>query len=279
MLDVMMDELKTATRDFYHLTGIKIVLYDKTRRHLYSYPESMCDFCQTVRTNDTLKQRCLMFDNIGFDTCERTRLPYIYQCHMGLLEAITPICEGEEIIGYMMMGQVLRDGEHAAVGRAMQAAVTELGMDAERFEKDLKKMESLSDATVRSALHIMSMCVCYLYTNQIIKSRSEELSDRLRRYIDLHYTEPLTVSSLCRMLYISKSKLYQISLDAFGMGVSDYIRRLRMERAKQLLRDGELPVWQIAEQVGVHDANYFIRAFKADVGTTPRAYRSKCNKK
>ena len=279
MLDVMMDELKTATRDFYNLTGIKIVLYDKTRRYLYSYPESMCDFCKTVRTNDTLRQRCLLFDNIGFDTCERTRMPHIYQCHMGLLEAITPICEGDEIIGYMMMGQVLREGEHEAVQCAIRAAVAEFDMDAERFEKDLKKMESLSDSTVRSALHIMSMCVCYLYTNQIIKSRSEELSDRLRRYIDLHYTEPLTVPSLCRMLYISKSKLYQISRDAFGMGVSDYIRRLRMERAKQLLQDGKLPIWQIAEQVGIHDANYFIRAFKADVGTTPLSYRMQYNKK
>ena len=143
MLDVMMDELKTATRDFYNLTGIKIVLYDKTRRYLYSYPESMCEFCKTVRTNATLKKRCLAFDNIGFDECERTHQPYIYQCHMGLLEAITPICEGDVIIGYMMMGQVLRDGDHGVVERAVQAAVTELGMDATRFEEGLQKMESL----------------------------------------------------------------------------------------------------------------------------------------
>ena len=46
MLDVMMPELIRATKDFYNIAGIKTVLYDADRRFLYSYPSSMCEFCE-----------------------------------------------------------------------------------------------------------------------------------------------------------------------------------------------------------------------------------------
>ena len=273
MLEVMMSELKRATKDFYNMTGIKIVLWDEARRHLYSYPEDMCLFCKTVRASEELTHRCREFDNIGFDVCDRTRKPYIYRCHMGLAEAITPICEGEAIIGYMMMGQILCDGAEETVKTAMEAAIMEHGLDAEAFAKGLREFRSVSDELIRSALNVMSMCVCYLYSNRIIKSRSEDLTLALKTYVENHFAEPLSVPSLCAKMYISKSKLYQISMQAFGMGVSDFIRHRRIEEAKKLLSESKRSIAEIGAAVGFDDANYFTRQFKQQTGLTPKDYR------
>ena len=274
MLDVMMPELMTAIRDFYNMTGIKVALYDGARRFLYSYPESMCLFCKTVRESESLTLRCREFDNVGFDMCDKTKKPYIYHCHMGLAEAITPICEDDRIIGYMMMGQILCDGTRDQVKRAAEAAARETGISMEAFLRGLDEFRSVNDDFIRSALNVMAMCVCYLYNNHIIRSRDEDLCDRLRNYVENHFAEELTVSMLCKMMYISKSKLYHLSITAFGMGITDYIRNKRIERAKELLLTTKRSVSEIGRTVGFADANYFTRIFKKEEGRTPKQYRA-----
>ena len=107
MFDVSMEELRQVFVDFYNLTHFKIVLCDRDRRFLFSYPDSMCRFCREVRRNPELSARCLLSDNIGFDACDRTGKPYIYECFMSAIEAIAPIYAGETAVGYLMFGQIL----------------------------------------------------------------------------------------------------------------------------------------------------------------------------
>lgn len=273
MLEIMMDELKEATRDFYNMTGIKIVLYDASRHVLHTYPDNMCEFCQAVRQSDELISRCIEFDNIGFDACEKTRKPYVYTCHMGLCEVITPIIEGDTIIGYMMMGQIFRRGTERDVKNIMRVVSKEHGIDIKLFESGLSELRCVDDSFISSAVNIMSMCVCYLHTNNIIRAGSQNLGERLSAYVESHLYEPITVPSLCRGLYISKSKLYNISKQAFGMGITDYVHHARIKRAKLLLETTDKPIAAIARSVGFGDANYFTRSFKQDVGVTPKEYR------
>ena len=274
MLEIMMEELKTATKDFYNMTGIKIALYDEMRRHLHTYPAQMCDFCRYVRRDPALAGKCLDCDRLGFDTCDKTRRPYIYRCHMGLSEAVMPICEGGEIIGYMMMGQILCEGDRSRVEEAILALSAQNTPERGEFYGGLAQLRSVSREFVDSALNVMSMCVCYLHSNKIIQRGTEDLRSRLCAYVERHYTEPLSVSELCRKLYLSKSKLYDLSVECFGMGVSDHVRQLRIEKAKKLLERTQKPVAQIAAEVGFQDANFFTRSFKKAVGQTPKEYRN-----
>ena len=268
-----MTELKTVARDFYNMTGIKIVLYDDMRRVLYSYPNEMCDFCAEIRKDKMLAEKCISCDNIGFDVCEKTHKPYIYKCHMGLGEAIAPICENDIIIGYMMMGQILCDGEENIVENNVAVLSDDYSIDKNILSGGLSMLKSVNDEFISSALNMMSMCACYLYCNKIIQNKSEVLSVQLRDYVEKHLTEPLTVSILCKKLYLSKSKLYHLSKKAFGMGVSDYIRTRRIELAKELLCRTEMSISAIADKIGVGDANYFTRIFKNETGMTPREYK------
>lgn len=123
----------------------------------------------------------------------------------------------------------------------------------------------------------MSMCALYLYINQIIRNRSDLLCYQIKDYVDNHFTDEITVSKICGKFYISKSKLYAVSKEIFGMGVSDYIRLKRLEYAKAQLLNSEVPVFQAAEQSGFTDYNYFVRLFKKYEGITPNKYR-KINK-
>ena len=137
----------------------------------------------------------------------------------------------------------------------------------------MRKIKTVKTEAIQSAANIMSMCACYLYTNKIIKNRSDILGYQLKDYIDTHLDRNLTVETLCKTFYISKTKLFYLAKNSLGCGVSDYIRKKRIEEAKKALSDTKKSISQIAEETGFYDANYFSRIFHREVGITPREYR------
>lgn len=275
MLDIVIEELKAVAMDFYKVTGVMIALYDENRNHLFSYPDASCDFCRMVRTNEELARKCIDCDNRGFDVCAKTGKPYIYRCHMNLAETAAPIYENNILIGYMMLGQVVIDGEEDAVSQKARETAARYNLDRVCLLRAVTGISVMSGSTINSAARMMSMCACYLYVNRIIKAKGDVLGYQLNEYIDKHLSEKLSVTELCRKLYISRSKLYSISTQTFGMGISDYIRSRRIAIAKEQLSNSQKSVEQIAYDTGFRDANYFIRIFKQAEGITPLKYRRK----
>lgn len=100
------------------------------------------------------------------------------------------------------------------------------------------------------------------------------LSYEIKTYIETHLSEELTIQQLCDRFFVSKTKLYHLSQQAFGMGISDYIRQLRLEKAKLLLQKEDKSISNIAFSVGFKDANYFTRIFKKYENMTPKAYKA-----
>jgi len=275
MLSIVKHELMQTLKHFYNVTGIKIVLYDSARNVLVTYPETFNPFCTQIRGVDCLKKRCLDCDNYGFDTCDKTGQPYIYKCHLSITEAIAPIYAGDTKLGYLMFGQVLCEDD---IKKARQCAVQtakKFGLEEDKLISSLDTFTTASTTYLVSALNIMSMCAGYLYTNEIIKNSADALAGRLKEYIGSHITENLDTKLLCNVFYVSKSKLYKTSLSAFGMGITQYIRHERIEKAKKLLSSTSESISAIAVLTGINDTNYFSRIFKESTSLTPRQYRQK----
>ena len=270
MFEVSMNELKKVFMDFYNLTKFKIVLFDSDRKHLYTYPEKMCTFCATVRTNEILSKKCLECDNTGFDMCDETRMPYIYECHMSAIEAISPIYFNEIHVGYLMFGQILSSEHHN-----FKEKVKKIGAEYNlNFTDSMISEMTVADISyINSAVNMMSMCASYLYTNEIIRNNPNILAYQIKEYIVSHLDADLNLESLCNHFYISQSKLYKISKDHFKMGITDYVRKQRIKMAKKLILNTEDSIAQIALSVGIKDTNYFIRIFKQTEGITPLQYR------
>lgn len=274
MFEVSIEELKKVFADFYNLTKFKIVLWNSDKQILYSYPDTMCDFCKTVRSSKPLLEKCLQCDNVGFDICDATRQPYVYECHMSVIEAIAPIYSNEINIGYLMFGQILGEDKEKVRKKAKEISAT---FNISITSDMINEMTSASESYIRSAVNMMSMCANYLYTNEIIRNIPNVFSYHLKSYIDTHLNSKLDVKKLCKHFYISQTKLYKISKECFGMGISDYIRLERIKKAKTLLLKTDLPVFQIAADVGIDDTNYFIRIFKQHEGITPLQFKNKHN--
>ncbi len=113
-------------------------------------------------------------------------------------------------------------------------------------------------------------------TGQIYQTRNAHNYNRLKKamdFIDAHYEESLTVRQISREAYLSASRLSHIIKGELGITLGDYIARVRIEKAKGLLRGKDLPISQIAQEVGFPDQSYFTKVFKKIEKCTPRTYR------
>ncbi len=110
----------------------------------------------------------------------------------------------------------------------------------------------------------------------IYQTRHAKNYQRLKKaldFIEAHCGEILTVDLIAKEVYLSPSRLSHIIKGELGITLVDHIIRARIDKAKTLLRDGELPISQIALEVGFPDQSYFTKVFKKVEKCTPKAFR------
>ena len=95
----------------------------------------------------------------------------------------------------------------------------------------------------------------------------------MRQYLHEQYAQKLTLDMLSARYNISKYHLQRSFRQYFGQSPGEYLTRLRLTRAKELLRATDLPVSEVAYRVGMENTSYFISVFRAREGATPQQYR------
>ena len=95
----------------------------------------------------------------------------------------------------------------------------------------------------------------------------------IRRYMEEHLDEPLTIPFLSRRACLSTTTFKEGFRRLYGLPVHTWLRQRRMERAAELLRDSSLSVLGVAQSVGYGSASQFSAAFHRQYGMTPAKYR------
>lgn len=96
--------------------------------------------------------------------------------------------------------------------------------------------------------------------------------NRIVRYMEEHMDEHLTIDKICRDNLVGRSQLQKMFRDAHGCGVIDYFSSMKINAAKQLIRNNQLNFTEIADRLGYNSIHYFSRQFKKITGMTPSEY-------
>ena len=153
-----------------------------------------------------------------------------------------------------------------------QAAVHPLYIDgiSGQFVMEIEAAENLEQ--IDALIPRMIRHYCLLVQQHSLARYSAVIRDCLN-YIDFHYMEPLSLENLADRFSVNKNYLSSRFHKEVEMTVTDYISRIRVNRASSLLRHSSLSVQEIAAQCGFTDGNYFTRTFKKLQGITPNEYR------
>lgn len=108
-------------------------------------------------------------------------------------------------------------------------------------------------------------------------SSGSEIVENVRRYLDQHYANEISLSSLSDQFHINSAYLSEMFKAHVGQNFSDYLNQLRMENAKRLLEDPQLKIIDVAHLVGFSNSGYFSTVFKKQFGQSPAEYRKTLN--
>lgn len=108
------------------------------------------------------------------------------------------------------------------------------------------------------------------------RSRTEQqegLVAQIKEYILLHLHEDTSLTALADHFHFSQEYLLRVFKKEEGVTILQYVNERKLERAKELLKDQDLQVKEVAEMLGFADTKYFIRFFRSKTGFSPKTYR------
>ncbi len=125
--------------------------------------------------------------------------------------------------------------------------------------------------------YILNMSEKYFDEIQKAKGTKKIISDVIK-IIGSHYQDPnLSIKIIAQMLYLSDTYLCFIFKKETNKTINQFIREIRIEKAKELFLKSNYKIYDIANLVGYTDHNYFTKIFKKTTHMTPSEYKEKHN--
>lgn len=143
----------------------------------------------------------------------------------------------------------------------------------------LRALDSGADRRVLAPMYIQEMVYRVLQREQFsrllqIAAKQSSLNpiSAALSFARAHFAEPLTVNDLAEQVALSPSAFSGLFREVTGRSPYQFLKELRLDRARELLVDGHLSVTGVSRKVGYTSVSHFIKEFRNRFGTTPRAY-------
>lgn len=96
----------------------------------------------------------------------------------------------------------------------------------------------------------------------------------VRKYIDDHYSEKITMEDIAASVSLSPSYLSVLFKKKMNMTIHDYLIRVRIEKSIELMSNRNLSIKEVMQQCGIESQSYYNKIFKKTIGLTPGKYRN-----
>ena len=110
-------------------------------------------------------------------------------------------------------------------------------------------------------------------TDSIVHSQKDVIKD----YIDRNYKKDISAKDVAGILGYSDVYFSKVFKQLFDDNFINYLTKIRIDRAKLLLKDISFNIKEVGKSVGYADSNYFTKVFKRSIGISPSEYRNRHN--
>lgn len=236
-------ELQLNNDSYVYVTGNQFSLSESYARNSYIYPERTYDGIEIFVDMDTVKQSTFLSEH--------------FEINMEQLS--DKYCK--DLKTYIAPAAAELAGEFTALWRSYETKG--ICVDARMKAHVLMIFSILSEQTADEA---KQTCTFYTRSQVAIAKAVQEI---LTSDLAAHHS----AKELAGRYSISESSLKNYFRGVYGRNISDYMNRLRMEKAAELLADTGMSVLEVAEKVGYQNQSKFAAAFKREYALSPRQYR------
>lgn len=134
----------------------------------------------------------------------------------------------------------------------------------------LMKLETLDDMSQHLKVYLTQVCD---QIGQREDRRIPEVIMEIMRLIHERYSENLTIADIASQVYLAKTYICLLFKQETGETINEYITRVRMEKAKELLTDTDCKLADVCMAIGYSEPSYFTKQFRKYTGMNPSDYR------
>jgi AraC-like DNA-binding protein/ligand-binding sensor protein len=208
--------------------------------------------------------------------------PRTVTCFAGLCDSAVPVQVGEKIIGFLQTGQVaLRKPTAAQFGKITKQLLDwGITADLDKLEDAYYHSRCLASQQYAAMVKLLETFAKHLslVANQIAVQEEEAESPLVRRaraYILANQADPIDLAKVAQAMHVSTFYFCKMFKKATGLTFTEYLSRVRVEKAKNLLLNPHLRISEIAYDVGFQSLTQFNRTFKRVFGQSPTEFRAR----
>jgi AraC-like DNA-binding protein/ligand-binding sensor protein len=268
-------------RAFSEATGLPVALRPVESWQLPHHGQRKENpFCALMAQRSKACAACLQIQQ---QTAEKaTRGAASVTCHFGLCDTTVPVRTGDRLVGFLQTGQVFRRKPSEAQFKRVERQAAEWGVEADRaaMKRAWFGTRVVGPREHEAVVKLLGIFAEHLamVSNQILVRRSNAeppVITRARQFIHEHQHEELSLGQVAKAVHTSTFYFCKLFKKATGINFTDYVSRVRIEQARQLLLNPNLRVSEIAYEVGFQSLTHFNRVFKRIVGQSPTQYRAR----
>jgi AraC-like DNA-binding protein len=204
--------------------------------------------------------------------------PATTTCLYGLCETAVPVKLGSETIGFLQTGQVMRQKPTNTRFDGIAKRLEEDGLNLPAARKAFLQTPVFSQKKLDSTAQLLSIFAEHLSmkSNQLaIHQANAEppVITKAKQFINENYMEDLSLEQVAKTVHTSTFYFCKLFKKATGINFTEFVSRIRTEKAKNLLLNPNLRVSEIAYEIGFQSLTHFNRVFKRVVGQSPSQYR------
>lgn len=271
---------KDYQKAFSKATGLPLAL-----RPLKAYNKVMQEmpsgnpFCALLaRTNagcaNCLKMQADLEQKAGLE-------PKTLHCFAGLCDTAVPIRVGDRLIAFLHTGQILLHQPNKEEFSRTTQQLLSWGsqVNLKSLEEAYFQTRVLDKEQYEAMISLLSTFAEHLATISNSIAFEEASSDpaivaNAKKYIQERYAESLSLDQAAKAVNASTRHFCKVFKEATDITFTDYLSRVRVEKAKHLLGNPHLRVSEIAFETGFESISQFNRSFRRITGQSPTQYRS-----
>ena len=207
--------------------------------------------------------------------------PEVLDCFAGLSEFAVPVIVGGQHVATLLGGQIFQRTPSAVQFEQLVDQLRSQGVTAElqRIQSAYFGTHVLSRQQFRASLRLLTIFARFLAeeaNRHLIAAHTHDgpCITGAKNFILAHASEPLLLRDVAGHVHVSPSYFSKFFKKATGVGFSEFLARVRVEKAKDLLSNRTLPINEVANQAGFGSLSQFNRLFHRYTGTSPKSYRA-----
>ncbi|HNQ72893.1 MAG TPA: helix-turn-helix domain-containing protein, partial [Verrucomicrobiota bacterium] len=193
-----------------------------------------------------------------------------------------PVSVGDELLGFLQTGQIFLQRPTKARFAKTARLLAQWGCktDLSRLEEAYFQTRVIPLKQYESVLRLLTIFAQHLalVSNQLLVRRvnaEPPTITKAKQFIDAHQTEEISLTDVARAVNTSTFYFCKMFKKATGLNFTDYLSRVRVEKAKNLLLNPNLRISEVAFAAGFQSLSHFNRVFRRIAGESPTQYREK----